>query len=188
MMLVRGLVERDRAGGLKMTQQGHEVFKAWSGADTLFLHHLMQELATETGVVTRHSEKGPPLSGGAKLLKNVLSVSTWSTQYRSLVTAEPNGPWSVDVDCMQRRADTRWANVAHQRRRAGASPSTSRGYRHQGNNFRTLNGVDCWDLCNRRRGRVHAGLGQRRFACVQGRQKTTGFCDTQVAAVALHPT
>jgi hypothetical protein len=31
MMLVRGLVERDRAGGLKMTHQGHEVFKVLIG-------------------------------------------------------------------------------------------------------------------------------------------------------------
>jgi hypothetical protein len=31
MMLVRGLVERERAGGLKMTQQGHEVFKVLIG-------------------------------------------------------------------------------------------------------------------------------------------------------------
>jgi hypothetical protein len=31
MMLVRGLVERDRAGGLKMTQRGHEVFKLLIG-------------------------------------------------------------------------------------------------------------------------------------------------------------
>jgi hypothetical protein len=32
MMLVRGLVERDRTGGLKMTPQGHEVFKVLIGA------------------------------------------------------------------------------------------------------------------------------------------------------------
>jgi hypothetical protein len=31
MMLVRGLVERDRAGDLKMTQQGYEVFKVLIG-------------------------------------------------------------------------------------------------------------------------------------------------------------
>jgi hypothetical protein len=31
MMLVRGLVERDSAGGLKMTPQGREVFKVLIG-------------------------------------------------------------------------------------------------------------------------------------------------------------
>jgi hypothetical protein len=31
MMLVRGLVERDSTGGLKMTPQGHEVFKVLIG-------------------------------------------------------------------------------------------------------------------------------------------------------------
>jgi hypothetical protein len=31
MMLVRGLIERGRASGLKMTQQGHEVFKVLIG-------------------------------------------------------------------------------------------------------------------------------------------------------------
>jgi hypothetical protein len=31
MMLVRGLIERDRRGGLKMTQRGDEVFKVLIG-------------------------------------------------------------------------------------------------------------------------------------------------------------